>query len=112
MRCGIANVTVDNNSGTLIDVSNGTNTTTDPIPTIHFAKSGLSSDEDHTINITFPEIGELKGPYLEVYTKYLSSLSGSGKSSHKSHTGAIVGGVVGGIHEVSLKCTYSGGYDR
>ena len=64
-RCGIANVIVDNNSGTLIDVSNGTNTTTDPIPVIHFAKSVLSSGEDHTINITFFEIGEPMKLYLE-----------------------------------------------
>ena len=66
-RCGIANVTVDNNFGTLIDVSNNTNTTTDPIPAILFSQSGLSFGKNHTINITFFAIGELKGNYLEIY---------------------------------------------
>lgn len=59
-RCGIANVIA-------VDVSSGTETTTDPIPAILFAKSGLSSGKNHIIDITFVAVGELNGPYLEFY---------------------------------------------
>ena len=66
-RCGIANVTIDDDAGVLIDVSKGTTTNSTPTPAILFATNGLESGKSHLINITFFAIGELGGPYLEMY---------------------------------------------
>ena len=66
-RCGIANVSIDDNAGILIDASNGTTTNSTPIPAILFGTNGLASGKSHSINITFVAAGELRGPYLEVY---------------------------------------------
>jgi hypothetical protein len=66
-RCGIANVSVDNDAGVLVDASNGTSTNSTPIPAILFARSGLESGRSHLINITLFALGELGGPYMEMY---------------------------------------------
>jgi hypothetical protein len=65
--CGIANVSVDDDAGVLVDASNGTNTNSTPIPAILFARSGLEPGRSHLINISFFALGELGGPYMEMY---------------------------------------------
>ena len=66
-RCGIANISVDNDAGVLVDASNGTSTNSTPIPAILFARNGLESGRSHLINITLFALGELGGPYMEMY---------------------------------------------
>ena len=66
-RCGIANITIDDDAGVLIDASQGTTTNTTPVPAILYATDGLQSGESHMINIAFFAIGKLGGEYLEMY---------------------------------------------
>lgn len=66
-RCGIANVSIDDDAGVLIDASNGTTTNSTPIPAILFATSGLTPGKAHSINISFFAHGDLGGPYMEIY---------------------------------------------
>jgi hypothetical protein len=65
--CGVANVWVDNDAGVLVDASNGTNTNSTPIPEILFARSGLEPGRLNLINILLLALGELGGPYMEMY---------------------------------------------
>ena len=66
-RCGIANVSVDNDAGVLVDASNGTSTSSTPMPAILFSRGGLEPEKSHLINISLFAIGELGGPYMEMY---------------------------------------------
>jgi hypothetical protein len=60
-------VLIDDDTGVLIDTSNGATTNTTPIPTILFRMSGLETGRSHLINIMFFAHGELGGLYLEMY---------------------------------------------
>ncbi|KIM83635.1 hypothetical protein PILCRDRAFT_819276 [Piloderma croceum F 1598] len=119
-RCGIANVSVDNDAGVLVDASNGTSTNSTPIPAILFARSGLESGRSHLINITLFALGELGGPYMEMYNltytqdNSASITSGNASSStetssspnaeavHQRSTGTIAGAVVGSVWGVGI----------
>jgi len=111
-NCGIANVSVDDGAGVLIDASTGTSANSTPIPAILFATSGLEPARSHLINITLFSSGKLGGTYMEMYNLsytqdgFGSSTSGSDTSSngtsssgatHSLDAAAIAGGVVGGV---------------
>ena len=63
----LSRVSVDGESGHLVDASAGTTAGAADMPAVLFSQSGLASGISHTISITQVASGGLGGPYLEIY---------------------------------------------